>query len=261
MTYWAVAITTAPREGSTLKQTVDSVLNADWVPMINAEPGTDLSAIKDYHLPTIVNKTRLGVWYNWKQAAKDCLAYMPDAVLLLQDDIVIHPETKSFVEGLLWPDNCGYISLYTPRHYQQWYDRRPKPFGVYYQETASMWGACALVFHPNVLEKLLDHPKATNWLGVPPADPSKRAAVMAARRNNPALVQNSDTIIGAIIRRHLKRKMVYINPSPAEHIAVNSSCGHKSNFDKRNAVYVASHKLPLAQQVNWTKGQEIKRLS
>lgn len=242
MTLWSVAITTAPRKEPTLQRCVDSVRAAGWEPIVFAEPGSE-----EVDCQTIHNKHKFGVYRNWLQAADWTLKQAADAILLLQDDVEIHPESKEWVENLLWPSNCGYISLYTPKHYQETYGGDPKPNGFYEVETAAMWGACALVFPPEILGRLIDHPRTVNWAGAPTKFDWFK--IRNWRLSNPSEIKNNDILIGSVLRKFFRKRLMYFNPSLANHISTYSSCGHGTNTNKRNAKVVADFNRPLADQI------------
>lgn len=258
---WSVAVTTAPRKDNILDQCLESLQDAGFTHdeiTVFAEPNSPPTP--DHN--RIDNEKRLGVWYNWKQAAHRCLAFQPDLVMTVQDDAIFHPESKQFVESILWPDPLtGYISLYTPSHYQQYKDGRLRPFGVYAVNTGSVWGAMSLVFPPTTLANLLQHHRALSWCGSKirrAPEESKHdyllrwEAVRQRRLADTGLIQNSDTIIGIILRRYMKRRLMYISPSLVSHAAKHSSIGHGGNGGKRNTKYLADHSLPLSHQIPTT---------
>ena len=252
---WSVAITTAPRQDCTLNKCVESVRQCGWEPVIFAEPG---STVVDCE--TVWNSERKGVWHNWRQASEWCLARNTEFVMTVQDDALFHPESRSFANAVLWPHpDAGYLSLYTPQHYQQWSDGRPRPPGIYEVSTNSVWGAMALIFRPSVLRQLLDHPRAKTWLGAKPsrkkgesssAFAARCESMRQSRLEDPAKIQNSDTAIGIILRKCLGKKLMYVSPSPVDHFAKFSSIGHGGNQGKRNAIYIADRTKSLMEQVN-----------
>lgn len=259
---WAVAITTAPRSPCTLEKTVQSVVDAGWEPVVFAEPGSTKVDVK-----TFWNDKRLGVWHNWKQAANWCLEQQPEIAMTVQDDAHFHPESMEFAEHIVWPRaDVGYVSLYCPQHYQHWKDGSRRPFGVYPVQTRSVWGAMALMFPPPVLSGLLDHRRARYWWGAKVRRKKgesrgefKRRWELTKqnRRENPHLIQNSDTAIG-IILRDMNRKLLYASPSPVDHFATVSSIGHGGNEGKRNAEYIADRSRSLFDQIPCSPGGPIK---
>ena len=110
-----------------------------------------------------------------------------------------------------------------------------------------MWGACALIFHPEILRRLVDHPRSVSWLGARPKEDAE--AIMDERARNPHTIKQSDIVIGMVLRRFLRKRLMYFNPSLARHTSVYSSCGHGTNTNKRNAKIVADFSKPLAEQI------------
>lgn len=253
---WRVVITTAPRKIPTLAECVESVRQAGWEPVVYAEPG---SPVDEVDCEVVQHEYRHGVWHNWLKAARACTTHDVDASLTLQDDVILHPDSRALIEKYAWPSqNCGYLSLYTPKHYQHWKDGSPRKRGCYAVNTRSMWGAVALCFPQTVLNRLVWHPDCDRWIGVPIARKrtENRSTYLARweakkqqRVENPWMVQNSDTIIGRILRNRMKKELWYFNPSPASHIATTSACGHGGNEGRRNAYYIADFTIPLEAQI------------
>lgn len=240
---WFVAVTTSPRQECTLRKCVESLYLAGFKPTIFAEPGSTI--IKGCQ--TITNKTRKGVWHNWLDSCKYALRNTDaDIIMTVQDDSLFHPDSKIFTENILWPDKkTGFVSLYTPKHYSFKGKEMRKP-GVNRIYTRSMWGACALVWPREVLELVVEHPIAKNWLGAPTK--SKSAKIKQKRKENPYMIQNSDTAIGKIMNS-LKRKMFFVDPSPVQHFSRHSAINHGNNLGKRNCHRCADWETPLAGQV------------
>lgn len=243
---WSVTVTAAPRREPTLIQTVNSLRAAGWEPVVFAEPGiVPLEAVE-----TIKNQTVKGVWHNWLQAARWSLKNTrAKYILTVQDDIVFHPGSKTFVDSILWPsENCGFISLYTPKHYQlKKGDATAWPIGIRQVKTRSLWGACALVWPRSVLAKVVEHVLALNWQGVLPKGES-RSRVAKSRKENSALINNSDTAIGKIMNR-MAKEMWYLDPSPSQHISRFSTINHGGNTGRRNCYRCADSEQPLIEQI------------
>jgi len=235
---WCVVITTAPRPIPTIKRTIASVRVMHLEPVVFAEPD---SVSVNAH--TIHNETRKGVWDNWRQAAEWALKNTnAETILMLQDDVAIHPQTKRVIQQHLWPSsNTGFISLYTPAHYQ-----KNNVTGLHRVRTRALWGACAMLWPREVLESVLQHDICHKWIGVPPA--RNRHEVMANRKRNRALIQNSDTAIGRIMNA-MGKEMWFVTPSPAQHIATTSAINHGGNKGKRNCHHCADSKKPLREQL------------
>lgn len=258
---WAAGITAAPRQDSALAQCVESVVANGWEPVVFAEPGTDLSGLAA-SVAIVKRPERLGAWHNWLVMCRELMGRFPDAeaVLTVQDDTEIVPRAREFLESQgLWPGdpaNVGFVSLYTPSHYQCRYHvldergrrvgdmpnelrarqalakhkegrirRAPKASGCMQVATHSLWGACALAFPRASLERIVAHRIAERWRG-------------ASGRQRGAEVKNVDTAIGQICNA-LKLGMWFWNPSLSQHVARYSTLGHSDNTGKRAAAYVA----------------------
>lgn len=230
---WSVVVTTAPRETPKLQTTINCLREAGWdSPVVFSEPNSYVSdAI------TVQNEQKKGVWRNWLQAVEFALESNADAIMTVQDDITLHPESKLFAEKVLndWPEDCGYLSLYTPLHYSVIKGKK-KPWGIYPVHTKSIWGAMCLVWKPSMLREVVSTERARNWVGV-------RAQLTeqqySDRKQNPELVRNLDTVLGYVIHRDLEKKTYYCNPSCCQHISEDSSIGGRPATGKRAARYVA----------------------
>ena len=213
---WCSVVTTAPRKDCTLRQCIDSMEIAGFRPIIFAEPNSTPIA----NLTTIKNTERKGVWYNWLQSCEYALEKSSaDIIMTVQDDSLFHPDSKTFAESLLWPaEDCGFLSLYTPKHYSvvPHYKTKLRDIGVNRVYTRSLWGACALIWPRAVLEAVVDHEVTKTWLGAPTKSRSK--TVMERRKANPHLVQNSDTAIGKINEQNEKVDVVCRSGSGSAYI-------------------------------------------
>ena len=236
---WYVFITTAPREEHTLFQTINSVREAGWEPIIHAEPKSPIIPNVTYRQ----NDSKLGVWHNWITACKIALNTEAKYILSLQDDIALHPQSKVFTENQL-EDGKEYLSLYTPSHYL----KHHQP-GIWRVNTKSLWGACAMVFSRNCLEQVIAHNKVKSWKGMGPHDKEAKKKFYAARKADPSLIANSDTAIGLILR-DLDIPLFSVKPSIARHTSrVSSIKGHGSNTGKRNCKPCANHTQSLWEQI------------
>ncbi len=249
---WFVAITTAPRKRSDLHISLESIIGAGWTPHIFSEPGVDLSAID---LPYTQYEERKGVWHNWLYSVKVALDSGAENILTIQDDTLFHPDSRAFTESILWPRaSTGFVSLYTAKHYSyrknskrgEFLEKDRRPPGVNRVQTKSFWGAMAMVFHRSVLEQLIEHPIAKKWLGSP--SKNNKQEVYERRRQNPFLIQNSDTCIGRVLLA-MGRDLMFVDPSPVQHISPHSSINHGSNTGKRNCDRCADHSVSLFDQV------------
>lgn len=245
---WACIVTTAPRNRPTIKESISSIVTAGWSPIVFAEPeSTKVDKVKWFD-----NSVKLGAWFNWIQSVKWALKNTPaQYIMTVQDDSLFHPDSRSFIESVMWPtNNMGFISLYTASHYSADLSGNLHPYGVNKLKTNSFWGACALVFPRHVLQEILAHPVTENWLGVPPRDMDTvaRANFNKRREEAPHTISNVDSAIGRVLKS-LGLDMYVIDPSPVRHIAAHSALNHGSNTGKRNCSRCADHSIPLRQQV------------
>ena len=240
---WAVALTTAPRKDCTLNVCIEHLKTCGWEPIIFAEPGSTKTDCQ-----TITNKQKKGVWHNWLSSAKWCLENTDaDVILTVQDDTILHPDSKTFAESCMWPAaDCGFLSLYTPKHYSINKKGELKAPGVNRIWTNALWGACALVFPREALRRIAYSAIADQWLGsIPKTNDSN---IFNLRRNDPSTIANSDMAIGKIINS-MRLSMWFVDPSPGIHIARYSTCGHGDNTGQRNAYRKADFNTPLNQQI------------
>jgi len=238
---WFCGVTTAPRLDCTLARCCESLRLADLEPTVFSEPG---STPTNCH--TIRNSIRLGLWHNWLASCRFALQSNPDFILTVQDDSFFHPESREFIESIDWPRHAGFVSLYTPKHYTVGGRGKLRPCGINRIRTKALWGACALVWRPEILQSVITHKIAESWAGARPR--SGDLSVLDRRRKNPETIANSDTAIGKICNA-LGLGMYFVDPSPVAHIARHSTIGHGSNSGRRNAYRIADHSLPLFFQI------------
>jgi hypothetical protein len=234
---WFAAITTAPRQEPTLRDCISSLRLADWEPVVFAEPGSVETNCQAINHP----QTR-GVWHNWLSAARAGLDSGASMILTVQDDVVLHPETKQLAERWL-PETGGVLSLYTSAKYS-----RGRDLGVNRINTGSFWGACAFAWTAEALREALSTKVAREWLGCRVRTKSANARIMERRRNDPSLIANSDVAIGRAVKQ-TKRPIYTVDPSPAMHIARHSTQRRGDNTGNRNCSRCADHLLPLVPQV------------
>jgi hypothetical protein len=237
-----VAVTTAPRKDCTLAYCLASIEACGWNPIVFAEPGATET---DYQ--TVWNESKKGIWHNWLNSCRWCLENTStEFIMTVQDDSLFHPDSKLLVDSIVWPENCGFVSLYTPRHYSIRKDNTLRPTGINKIVTKSLWGACALIWDRCTLVDVLETPTCKYWLGAKPK--SGNNSVIENRKNNPSLIANSDTAIGKAINR-LGLFMYFVDPSPVHHIARHSTISHGSNTGNRNCYRCADFDKPLIEQV------------
>ena len=165
--------------------------------------------------------------------------------MTVQDDVWFHPDSKRFAESALWPENCGFLSLYTPLHYSI-VQGKMKPWGIYPIHTKSLWGAMAMIWHPSVLKEIVGSKKAATWIG---RRSTMKASEIEYKTNNPDAICNVDTFLGYCVR-DMGRQMHYVNPSFAQHISEYSSIGGRDAKGKRSARFLmGSHGLPSYSEI------------
>jgi GT2 family glycosyltransferase len=217
VTRWAVGITAAPRRQPTVARCAASVRAAGWEPTLFAEPGTN-------GLPAgfaiVERPQRLGIWQNYVQTLRDLLTAHPEAqaIVVLQDDVVLCRDVREFLEHDLWPGlNPGMVSLYVPEEKeaggQAGCDRRG----------GTVIGICAAVFPRTVAERLVDSPFARAWRGCHhrggcEPDPLRKKAI--------------DTGICEQLKAWGLPVWNY-RPSLAQHIADTSAVGHGGRHQVR----------------------------
>jgi hypothetical protein len=137
---WAVGIVTAPRKTPTLDRCLASVLAAGWRPRIFAEPD---SPIPKYDGPITQRTERLGAWSNHYLALHELAQREPraDAYVMLQDDAILAPDLRAYLESALWPGwPLGACSLYCSKAY----DRGQAGWTAFAGKW--VWGAVAFVW-------------------------------------------------------------------------------------------------------------------
>ena len=261
---WFCAVTTAPRQIPTLDTCLQSLVVAGFEPFIFAEPKSNV--VDSQFEPFMIrHKEKKGVWHNWLSSVRYALENSDaNIILTVQDDSLFHPDSKGFIEDILWPDTkVGFVSLYTPKHYSKKPNKKTamRQFGVNRVITRSMWGACALIWPRKVLEELIEMHTAKYWLGAPTKTKSVWERKKAQRLAEPWRIQNSDTAIGKLMNE-MGRTMWFCDPSPVQHFATTSAIKHGGNRGRRNCGRCAEWSRSLAEQIPLqTNGQPLDRFS
>lgn len=113
---WAVGVTTAPREHKTIIKTIKSLESAGWDNgTIFSEPGSyiDLGDKWEY----VHRSRKTGIFGNWMLGLYELFIRNidADAYFMIQDDIVLAPESREYLEKSLWfTDKPHLISLFGP---------------------------------------------------------------------------------------------------------------------------------------------------
>lgn len=241
------AVITAPRKTSYLEQTVRSLAIAGIERVqVYAEPGSDTECLRSTkslcESPVTYWTSRRGNFRNWMESARRMVEMDHDLILMAEDDVLFgHTSISDATACWSFLDNPGFLSLYTPTHYQRswlvrnsdgvvvaqhittedvavrYAERVPgytaEPFdyppGLYCPRIDSLFGALGLVFSREVLSMLLENDVAKFWKDRYRETSSEDLACV-------------DCCIGEVMQvRHLK--MWYFNPGRAQHLGETSS--------------------------------------
>ena len=248
---WYCAVTTAPREIPTLDTCLDSLEICGFKPFIFAEPNSPKPHARHEEF-IIQNEERRGVWWNWIDSLKYGIENTDANIFLtVQDDSMFHPDCKAFAEKILWPDDrTGFVSLYTPKHYNivPKFKTKTRPIGINRIYSRALWGACAMIWPRAVVEAMLEHPFLDNWHGASTKTKTHWEKIKKQRKEEPWRIQNSDTGIGHLMNR-MERSMWFVDPSPVNHVALTSAIGHGDNAGRRNCGRCADWNSSLFDQV------------
>ena len=260
---WYCAVTTAPRKIPTLNTCLDSLEISGFQPFIFAEPESARPSPR-FDEFFIQNEKRRGVWWNWIDSLKYGLENTDANIFMtVQDDSMFHPDSKSFAEKIMWPDErTGFISLYTPKHYSvvPKFKTKPKPTGVNRVYSKALWGACAMVWPRAVVEAMMEHPFLEQWYGAPTRTKTHWERIKKQRIEEPWRIQNSDTAIGKLMNK-MERSMWFVDPSPVNHVSLTSATGHGDNKGKRNCGRCAEWNSSLFNQVPMVfNGEPMKKM-
>jgi hypothetical protein len=217
---WAVGVTTAPRDQSTLGLSVDSLIRAGWTnPVIFADGKVDVPRRFD-HLRTTRRVNQLGAWPNFLLGLQELLFAEPDAdaYLMVQDDAVFCDgvDVREYLEDhVLWPGaSPSIVSLYCPAPYTK------EPDTWHTLDEAWVWGALAFVFPAEIAKRMI-------------LDKAVHEHRWQKERNGKALI---DVMIGEWAARN-ESPIHYPVPSLVQHI------GHVST------VFAGNHVLGPRREV------------
>jgi GT2 family glycosyltransferase len=200
-----------------LQRCVRSVISAGFSPIVFAEPGTDIEGLP---CAVVTRQSRLGIWRNYVQTLVDLLESYPSAqaILVLQDDVVLCKDVREFLEHDLWPgQNPGMVSIYCPEEKEAGgvpgCDRR----------VSTVIGLCAAVYPRAAAEAIVASPFASDWRGRHDKnsyepDPLKKKAI--------------DTGVCETLKS-LGLAVYNYRPSMAQHIAETSAIGHGGSSQVR----------------------------
>ena len=156
---WEVVVRLAPRETRYIERTIESLRAAGWTTgTIFAEPGIRSPAIEGWRV--IQHREKLGSYRNFVSALRHASKQQPDAILSIEDDIVICRGAMQWLESVLWPaPDVGVLSLYTASHQTggatdgQWMR----------EQMTSPWGTLAQVFRPDAAADMVASELAQHW--------------------------------------------------------------------------------------------------
>lgn len=113
---WAIGITIAPRKYPTLPKTLKALKAAGWdTGIIFAEPGSYIDCGPNW--PYVHRFKQTGIFGNWMLGLYELFIRNidADAFFMIQDDIVLAPGTRQYLENALWfTDQPHLVSLFGP---------------------------------------------------------------------------------------------------------------------------------------------------
>ena len=217
---WAVGITTAPRTECPITTCLQSIRVNGWEPIIFAEPGCELIPGTN----CVLNQRKRGAWHNWVFAANTLLATGAERILIVQDDTVLIPGVRNYLDRVKWPSDAGFVSLYRSR--RQTPDEPPGIRAVtqsfaegQWRRAGFYWGACAWAFERETLAAILREPLVVHWRGLGIEDDPDR---------QPHEVKHIDNVIARAAKRAGFRWYA-VTPSAAQHVAEYSTIMHGAN--------------------------------
>lgn len=230
---WASAMLTAPRLVSTIQKSYDSLGQAGFDDLlIFAEPGSLLPANARSDR-IVLRENRLGNIRNFYDALCTLWTRQPeaDAYVVFQDDVIAAEGLRVWCETQLWPQDCGVVSLFTPRIHTT----SEAGWSVLSPGFHRVCGAQGLVFRRDLLEQFLSDPRVLKEV---------------ERRQH-----CDDAVVAAWLGRN-GLGLAYHSPSLLQHLAVPSSL-FVGETDRRNfGIAVDS----VADIATWTRPRETGRI-
>ena len=238
-------MTTAKRDPPTVQATVDGLRRSwgDQPITVFREPDCEVE-VQDCGRVTRPNhlageamphseEGKFGNFGNWIQTARDILENTTaEVIMICEDDILIAPNIRHFVEEQLWPStDCGVVSLYCPamtqyrttvRGLNETRIKLREPMG----SMENLVGALALLFLPAVLRSIVYDDSVHGWRGSHSQSRDSRTKLWERKA--------IDTWIGRTILK-LGYKAYHFYPSLVEHAGDVSSMGHSGNHNVRSA--------------------------
>ncbi len=220
---WAVGVTTAPRKSATLRRTLKSLRQSGWTTdtiFVFAEAGSArLLATVGMGPLKIIRRAppATGAWPSFLLALSELYLRDPhaDAYLMLQDDVDLVQGLKEYLVENLWPaQECGVVSLHTPRHLTS-----EGGAGFYKAQLGwSTWGAQGFVFPNASVRAIL----------------SDRKVIEHRMRGIGDGMKNVDSVIGDWCLRSGQPFWLH-SPSLAEHTGLHSTLWQVSSLEGRRS--------------------------
>ncbi len=151
---WAVGVTTAPRNPSTLGMCLDSLHAAGWPEARLFIDGNVEVPNSELRMSITRRDPQIGAWPSYYLALGELMMRSPgaDAYMLVQDDVVLfqHASLREYLERVLWPGRRpGIVSLFCSRAYRQ-----EKP-GWHKLKQSLVWGGQLLIFSHDAAQRIL----------------------------------------------------------------------------------------------------------
>jgi len=113
---WAVGVTIAPRRYPTITKSIKALESAGWgTGIIFAEPGSYIDCGPNW--PYVHRFKQTGIFGNWILGLYELFIRNidADAFFMIQDDIVVAPGTRNYLENSLWfTEQPHLVSLFGP---------------------------------------------------------------------------------------------------------------------------------------------------
>jgi len=216
---WAIGLTTAPREKSTIARTAASFCAAGWDSEsihVFAEPDSLIPKALSFGRITTRAST-MGAWPNWLLSLTELTLREPhaDAYLMIQDDAVFCNGLRAYLEKNLWPSNqLGVVSLHTASHFAR------SDLSGFFRTTVGWgaWGAMGYVFPNASARALMRHPLVVNH----------------RNRGRSDGLHNVDSVVGEWCKRTGLDFYMHA-PSLCQHTGYTSTLWEKNSLEGRRS--------------------------
>ena len=210
---WAYGVTTVPsRKDTLLPQTLDSLNKAGFLkPRLFVDgcnsPGQYYKHTDSHYVTT--RTTPIGAYGNWVLALWELyIRQTADRYVMFQDDVIICPGTRDYLEECPWPGKC-YLNLYTHVENDKLATSKGLTYPTWFESNQLGRGALALVFDAGFLSDLfqqqyfVDHPRS-------------------GRKN----MVNIDGVVSRAAKNLQVTEYVH-HPSLTQHLGLRSSIGKR----------------------------------